>query len=116
MKTRARILLSSFLLAPLLCSTASGITIVDDGTAVIDSPVDCGAHKGRVVVSTGVHFQEAELDFQDGISLSFQATRAMPCPAAGSSLRGPRPLPPFSPAVPLRRAESTALFRRRAAL
>lgn len=75
MTIRMRGLLGTFILALLLCSTASGLTIVNDGTAVIDDPVSCGAHKGRVVVRTGVHFQEREKDFRDGISLSFQATQ-----------------------------------------
>lgn len=69
-----RLLLCSIVLASLLCSMASGLTVIDDGTAVIDSAVSCGGHKGRVVVRTGVHFQESEVDVRDGISMAFLAT------------------------------------------
>jgi hypothetical protein len=69
---RAAMCLGALLLALIIRSDADATTILDEGTADIDSPVACGAHKGRVVVRTGVHLQEQEVDMH-GISLAFQA-------------------------------------------
>jgi hypothetical protein len=70
--TRLRVALLWLAFGP-LCSAAKGLTVVDEGTAAVDSDVHCGDHAGRVVVRTGVHFQEHEVDVEDAISMSFQA-------------------------------------------
>jgi hypothetical protein len=79
-KGLGRVLPPALLLAAtLLVTDARAITIVDPGTAVIDTAVNCDDHAGQVVVRTGVHFQEGEVDLPNGVSLAFRAT-------AGSAL------------------------------
>ena len=51
---------------------ASAFTVVDEGVAQVDTALDCGAHRGRVVVRTGVHYQVSELaERRNGISIAF---------------------------------------------
>lgn len=55
-----------------LAGHASGLTIVDEGVARLDTAIDCGAHRGRVVVRTGVHYQLSERDERlNGVSIAF---------------------------------------------
>lgn len=58
-----------------LATTASALTILDPGTVADADPVECGAHKGTVTARTGVHFQDDEVDFPDGVSFEFVATQ-----------------------------------------
>lgn len=44
-----------------IADDASALTVVDEGVAQVDTGLDCGAHRGRVVVRTGVHYQISEL-------------------------------------------------------
>lgn len=64
-------------------STALAITIIDEGTAVVDSAVSCGTHSGRIVVRTGVHYQTPEdteaADRPNGVSIAFVGSKALDC-------------------------------------
>lgn len=62
-------------MAAVLCAT----TVVDAGKEQKSADIDCGGHKGKVSVNTGVHFREGEANYRNGISLKYKGTAVGDC-------------------------------------
>lgn len=72
----------------LVTTPAWGLTIVDEGVAALETKVDCGGHRGRLAVRTGVHVQfgvdretDTIVEGRDMISIGFaaEAGNALEC-------------------------------------
>ncbi|NUO08936.1 MAG: hypothetical protein HUU08_09715 [Candidatus Brocadia sp.] len=74
-----RIIMTSVILLLAITLPVFATTVVDKGTERKRAEINCDGHTGKVTVNDGVHFNEGEAEYINGVSIGYNGTKSNDC-------------------------------------